>query len=114
MTACVASPVQNARPDWIDHPADGVVASCRTHAKGRAAQEECAIQRARARLAAEQGVVISQQTLTQEAVRNGTSSSAMDQQTRQQIVNQTVKSRLIDSWYDPLTDEFFVYMERVR
>ena len=65
--ACQSGPpVSQALPDWVNNPQDGAVGSAVTHIKGRYAQEELAIARARERLAARYGVEVSSvQTITE-------------------------------------------------
>ena len=59
VSACTQVPVKQGQPEWLLNPGNGVVASCGFHIKGHYAQQECAIQRARERLAARQGVEVS-------------------------------------------------------
>jgi hypothetical protein len=74
LSACATSvkEVGNERPAWIDNPGNGVSASAGMHVRGRAAQEELAILRAREEFAKRFGVSIrSAQTLHDRVARPG-------------------------------------------
>ncbi len=93
------------------NPGNGVVASCGFNIKGRYAQEECALQRARERLAAQQGVEISSVSYLSERVRNDASSVSLNKETVEKVSGVTVKARIRDTWYDAQRDEYYVWLE---
>lgn len=112
LAACVA-PVKEAgndRPAWIDNPGNGVSASAGMHVRGKFAQEELAILRAREEFAKRFGVSIrSVQTLST-TVANGRSSTVGAQvaheDTRQSDVRAVVKAK----WRDPNSDVLWVWL----
>jgi hypothetical protein len=110
LVACAQRPVNNGVPEWLSNPGKGVVASCGFHIGGHYQQQECAIQRGRERLAAEQGVEVSSVAMIKERVVNGYESVVMDKETTSNITNKTVKARVEDSYYDAQRDEYYVWV----
>ncbi len=110
LVACAQQPVNNGVPEWLSNPGKGVVASCGFHIGGHYQQQECAIQRGRERLAAEQGVEVSSVAMIKERVVNGHESVVMDKETTSSITNKTVKARVEDSYYDAQRDEYYVWV----
>jgi hypothetical protein len=110
LVGCAQQPVSNGVPVWLSHPGKGVVASCGFHIGGHYQQQECAIQRGRERLAAEQGVEVSSVAMIKERVVNGYESVIMDKETTSNITNKTVKARVEDSYYDAQRDEYYVWV----
>lgn len=108
---CAGARVQDGAPAWIMNPGNGVVASCGFNIKGRYAQEECALQRARERLAAQQGVEISSVSYLSERVHNDASSVSLNKETVEKVSGVTVKARIRDTWYDAQRDEYYVWLE---
>lgn len=111
LSACAAAPVDNnPRPAWIDSPGDGVSASAGTHVKGRVAQEELAIARARVEFAKRFGVAIDAGQTTATQIANGRSStvsnSVSTEETRQQDVKAVVKAK----WLDVEKDVLWVWL----
>jgi len=96
------------RPDWIDNPGTGTVGSASTHVRGSYAQEELAISRARARLAARLGVEVRSVQQIQESVVNEQSSIASQKEMTQEITNKTVKAFTQARWYDKERDIIYV------
>lgn len=108
---CAGVKVQEGAPVWIMNPGSGVVASCGFNIKGRYAQEQCALMRARERLAAQQGVEISSVSYLSERVRNDASSVSLNKETMEKVSAKTVKARIRDTWYDAQRDEYYVWLE---
>jgi len=107
---CAQQPKKNGMPEWFYNPGDGVVASCGFHVGGHHKQQECAIQRGRERLAAEQGVEVSSVAVLKEKVVNGRESVVMDKETHSTVSNTTVKARVKDFYYDAARDEYYVWV----
>jgi outer membrane lipopolysaccharide assembly protein LptE/RlpB len=110
LTACASQPESNGIPQWLSNPDKGVVASCGFHIGGHYQQQECAIQRGRERLAAEQGVEVSSVSVIKERVINGNESVVMDKETTSNVMNKSVKARVQDSYYDVQRDEYYVWV----
>lgn len=110
LTACAQQPVNNGVPQWLFNPEVGVVASCGFHIGGRYQQEECAIQRGRERLAAEQGVEVSSVAVIKERVVNGQESVVMNKETTSNVNNQKVKAKVREFYYDAQRDEYYVWV----
>ena len=107
---CAQQPVKNGLPDWFYNPQNGVVASCGFHIGGHHQQQECAIQRGRERLAAEQGVEVRSVAVLKERVVNGQELVAMGKETQSSVTNKTVKARVKDFYYDVQRDEYYVWV----
>lgn len=98
------------RPAWIDHPGNGVSASAGMHVRGRAAQEELAIQRARLEYAKRFGVDIqSVQTLSTTLV-NGRASTVGSQSAREDSNQANVRAVVKAKWLDPVNDVLWVWL----
>ena len=110
VSACTQVPVKQGQPEWLLNPGDGVVASCGFHIKGHYAQQECAIQRARERLAARQGVEVSSVSQLTTRVHNDRESVTLNKETREKVNQVTVKARVRESWYDAQRDEYYVWV----
>ncbi len=99
-----------ARPAWIDNPGNGVSASAGPHVRGRAAQEELAIQRAREEYAKRFGVKVdSTQTLTT-TVGGGRSSTAGTQVSHEELKGVEIKAEVRAKWRDPYNDTLWVWL----
>lgn len=110
LPACKTAPVKHGPPEWLLNPGDGVVASCGFHIKGHHAQQECAIQRARERLASRQGVEVSSVSQLTTRVHNDRESVTLNKETREKVNQVTVKARVRESWYDVQRDEYYVWV----
>jgi len=115
MVSCsqnVREPV--VQPDWINNPEDGAAGSAVTHVRGRHAQEELAITRARERLAARYGVELSSVQTVSERVINDrayvTSSKVIDQA----VSKREIKAHVRETWYDPDHDVIWVWVYPVN
>ncbi|MDC1286381.1 hypothetical protein N8198_00690 [Gammaproteobacteria bacterium] len=98
------------RPDWIDNPGIGVVGSASLHVRGRHAQEELAISRARIRLAARLGVEVDSIQRISEKHANDESSVSSDRPTTQKISNKTVKAYTRALGHDPQRDIGYAWL----
>ena len=110
VVACAQAPVKPSVPSWLMNPSQGVVASCGFHIGGHYKQQECAVQRARERLAAQQGVEVSSMTVLNERVVNDHESVSMNKQTEISVKNKSVKARVKESYYDAARDEYYVWV----
>jgi hypothetical protein len=110
LTACASTPPVNPRPVWIENPGNGVSASAGMHVKGRAAQEELAIERARLEYAKRFGVSVDANQIVTTNVANGraytTSSSTSNEETKQTDVKAMVKAK----WRDDDADVLYVWL----
>src|SRR5512138_1713868 len=112
LVACVAPPqeVASGRPAWIDNPGNGVSASAGMHVRGRAAQEELAILRARGEFAKRFGVNIrSAQTLST-TVAQGRASTVGSQLAQEDMQQLDVKAVVKAKWRDPASDVLWVWL----
>lgn len=100
----------SARPDWIDHPGEGVSASAAFHVKGRAAQEELAVSRAREELAKRQGVLIDSQNNIQQQYASERLSTVTDKQIQETVTGIEIKSQIKAKWFDPETEILWVWV----
>jgi len=110
LISCTTTSVKHGQPEWLMNPGNGVVASCGFHIKGHYAQQECAIQRGRERLAAREGVEVSSISYLNTKVRNENASVSMDKETLEKVNKVTVKARVKDRYYDAQRDEYYVWM----
>lgn len=102
--------VGNERPAWIDNPGNGVSASAGMHVRGRAAQEELAIQRARLEYAKRFGVnVQSVQTLST-TVANDRASTVGTAVAREEANQSNVRAVVKAKWLDPDSDVLWVWL----
>lgn len=102
------------KPSWINDPGDGAVGSAVTHVRGRHAQEELAIARARERLAARYGVELSSvQTITERVVNDRsyvTSNKLIDQS----MSKREIRAHVEEVWYDSQHDVVWVWVVPVN
>lgn len=112
LTACGSSGprASDVRPDWIDNPGEGVSASAGVHIRGRVAQEELAIFRAREEFAKRQGVSIQSQQTLSTTVANGRSSTTGRQASQEQTKQSDVRVKVKAKWRDPLNDVLWVWV----
>jgi len=110
LSGCTVTPVKQGQPEWLLNPGDGVVVSCGFHVKGHYAQQECALQRARERLAARQGVEVSSVSYLNTQVSNDRERVTLDKATLEKVSKVTVKARVRETWYDVQRDEYYVWM----
>lgn len=100
----------SARPAWIDNPGNGVSTSAGMHVRGRNAQEEMAIHRAREEFARRFGVKIeSAQTMTT-TVAGGRASTVGAQVSHEELRQADVKAEVKAKWRDPNSDVLWVWL----
>jgi len=98
------------RPSWIDNPGNGVSASAGMHVRGRVAQEELAVTRARTEYAKRFGVAIQSAQNTSTTVANGRSSTVGSQVVHEDSKQVDVKAVVKAKWLDPDTDVLWVWL----
>jgi len=113
--SCQSGDVKKAsQPGWIENPKDGAVGSCPTHVMGRHHQEELAIARARARLAARYGVTVDQVKNVSELVQNDSYSVTSATVSQLVIKNKEVKAHVRKIWYDRGRDTVWAWVYPVK
>ena len=105
--AAAAAP---ARPAWIDNPGDGVSASAGFHVRGKQAQEELAVTRAREEFAKRYGVTISSEHDTVQTTVNDRASSVSEKSIREEVREREVKAQVREKWLDPDTGALWVWL----
>lgn len=110
LAGCAQKSINNDVPTWLYGSEIGVVASCGFNIRGHYQQQECAVQRARERLAAQQGVTVSSVSVLSERVVNDSSAVNMSKDIVTEVKNQTVKARIKEHYYDVQRDEYYVWM----
>lgn len=108
--APVVTPDDEPRPVWIDNPGDGVSASAAVHVRGRAAQEELAIARAREELAKRQGVKVDSESNIQQQYAGGRLSTQTDKQITETVTGIEVKSQVKAKWLESGTGVLWVWV----
>jgi len=98
------------RPAWIDNPGDGVSASAGMHVRGRAAQEELAILRAREEYAKRFGVTIQSVQNTATFVANQRATTVGSQAAQVNTNQADVKAAVKAKWRDPDSDVLWVWL----
>jgi hypothetical protein len=98
------------RPAWINEPGDGVSASAGDHVRGRQAQEELAISRARDEYARRYGVRVSNQMSSEMAVAGGRMSSTSQSNSTQSVDNKEVQAQVKAKWLDKATGALWVWL----
>jgi hypothetical protein len=98
------------RPDWIDNPGNGVSASAGPHIRGRAAQEELAIMRAREEYAKRFGVNIQSVQTISTTVANDRANTAGSQATHEETSQTGIKAVVKAKWLDPDSDTLWVWL----
>lgn len=110
VSACASNQPVAMRPDWIDNPGIGVSASAGMHVRGRVAQEELAIQRAREEFAKRFGVNIqSVQTVTT-TVANDRMSTTGSKDTHEETVQNNIRAMVKAKWLDTDRDVLWVWL----
>lgn len=111
LSACASAPsAGNARPAWIDNPGEGVSASAGMNVKGRVAQEELAISRARVEFAKRFGVSIDAGQSTTTNVANGRSSTVSSSTATEEIKQVDVRAVVKAKWRDEEADVLWVWL----
>jgi hypothetical protein len=111
ISACASvGPASNARPDWIDNPGNGVSASAGMHVRGKAAQEELAMLRAREEYAKRLGVSIQSAQNISTTVANNRASTVSTQVAHEETNQTDVKAMVKAKWHDPDSDVLWVWL----
>ena len=111
MSACASSSADSiARPDWIDNPGKGVSASAGMHVRGRVAQEELAIQRAREEYAKRFGVSVQSVQTLSTTVANDRASTVGSKDSHEETRQADVRARVSAKWRDPDSDVLWVWL----
>ena len=105
-----SAPVADSRPSWIDNPGDGASASAGMHVRGRAAQEELAIQRAREEFSKRYGVTVESEQAFSTSVANNRSSTVAEHVAHEQTKQSDVKAVVKAKWRDPDSDVLWVWV----
>lgn len=100
----------SVRPAWIDNPGNGVSASAGIHVRGKAAQEELAILRAREEFAKRFGVKIEAAQTTTTTVAGGRSSTVGAQVSHEELRQVDVRAEVKAKWRDPNSDVLWVWL----
>lgn len=112
VTGCMSPPavLDRTPPAWIEQPGDGVSASAAIHVRGRAAQEELAIARAREELAKRRGVTIDSASRIEQHYRAGRLATDSGKQISETVSGIEVRSRVQAKWLDPDTGVLWVWV----
>ncbi|MBI5626376.1 MAG: hypothetical protein HY935_04145 [Nitrosomonadales bacterium] len=100
----------SARPAWIDNPGNGVSASAGMHIRGKAAQEEMAILRAREEYAKRFGVKIESAQTMSTTVASGRSNTVGSQVSHEELKQVDVKAEVKAKWRDPSSDVLWIWL----
>lgn len=100
----------SVRPAWIDHPGNGVSASAGMHVRGKAAQEELAILRAREEYAKRFGVKIEASQTMSTTVAGGRSNTVGAQVSHEELRQVDVRAEVKAKWRDPNSDVLWVWL----
>ena len=100
----------SVRPAWIDHPGNGVSASAGMHVRGKAAQEELAILRAREEYAKRFGVKIEASQTMSTTVAGGRSNTVGAHVSHEELRQADVKAEIKAKWRDPNSDVLWVWL----
>lgn len=112
LSACASTaPINtNARPAWIDNPGEGVSASAGMHVRGKVAQEELAISRARVEYAKRFGVSIDAVGVYSKSVANGQASTTGNQVAQERTSQSDVRAVVKAKWRDEDADVLWVWL----
>jgi len=100
----------DARPAWIDNPGNGVSASAGMHVRGKVAQEELAILRAREEYAKRFGVTIEAEQVMGTMVANDRATTVGGKSTREEVKQSDVKAQVKAKWRDPVAEVIWVWL----
>lgn len=104
------APAAPARPVWIDNPGHGVSASAGWNPRGRAAQEEMAIARARTEYAKRFGVEVSAVTEQSTTVFGVSASTTGSSGLRETVNQKDVRAEVKAKWHDTASDTIWVWL----
>lgn len=103
-------PVAAGRPAWIENPGNGVSASAAWNPRGRAAQEEMAVARARTEYAKRFGVEVSAVTEQSTTVFGSSASSSGSSGLKETVNQKDVKAEVKAKWHDQANDTIWVWL----
>jgi len=112
LSGCLASlsPKESGKPAWIDNPGNGVSASAAMHVRGKAAQEELAILRARQEYAKRFGVNIQAAQSTSTSVANGRANTVGSGVVLEDTNQTDVRGMVKEKWRDVDNDVLWVWL----
>ena len=116
LTACVSNPLvsnevaPNQRPAWIDNPGNGASASAGMNVRGRVAQEEMAVMRAREEYAKRFGVSIDSVQGFATTVANDRASTTAAHVSHEETKQSDVKAMVKAKWRDEEADVLWVWV----
>jgi hypothetical protein len=112
LSACASTPSVSyeTRPAWIDNPGEGVSASAGMHVRGKAAQEELAISRARVEYAKRFGVSIDAVGVYAKNMTNGHSVTTGELVSQERTQQTDVKAMVKAKWHDEDADVLWVWL----
>lgn len=105
-----SSPKESGRPAWIDNPGNGVSASAGFHVRGKVAQEEMAILRARQEYAKRFGVTIQAEQSTSTSVANGRANTVGSGVVHEGTNQADVRGMVKEKWRDVDNDVLWVWL----
>lgn len=105
-----SSPKESGRPAWIDNPGNGVSASAGFHVRGKVAQEEMAILRARQEYAKRFGVTIQAEQSTSTSVANGRANTVGSGVVHEGTNQTDVRGMVKEKWRDVDNDVLWVWL----
>lgn len=98
------------RPVWIDNPGNGVSASAGMHVRGKAAQEELAIFRAREEYAKRFGVTIEAEQSMGTTVSGGRAATVAAKVAHEEVKQSGIKAQVKAKWRDPNSDVLWIWL----
>ena len=111
----VAEPVSSRMPAWVYSPSGdgyiGGVGVCRSHIKGKTGQRDLAVSRAIDEIARQMGVTVSNVLKVDAKMSADASGSAVSSYSLQTVSGKEVNAFIAETWTDPITGEFYVYMK---
>lgn len=105
-----SAPAAPARPAWIDNPGNGVSASAGWNPRGRAAQEEMAVARARTEYAKRFGVEVSAVTEQSTTVFGSSASTSGSSGLKETVNQKDVRAEVKAKWHDGASDTIWVWL----
>ena len=113
LSGCAPSaPTANSKydkPDWINNHSEGVVGICDSHMKGDAVQEQVAMDRALEKLSKQKGVEVESDSVSTQKETSAYYSSG-HKSTSKIKSNNKVKGTIKDTWRDPKTNRYYIWM----
>ncbi|MEA2100060.1 MAG: hypothetical protein U9P72_08020 [Campylobacterota bacterium] len=97
------------RPNWLNNTLGGAVGSCGSHMKGKAAQEELALDRALTELAKQKKAIVSSKSYSTQK-ESGISYTSTNINNTQVSADALVSSEIKAKWRDPRTNIFYIWV----